>query len=322
MMFRAAVAFLALALPAFAQHGGSHAGSSGSRGFSGNAGFSSHPAFSQPAFSRPAFSQSPNFARPAQPARYGPSYGPQYRPMPNAGYPAASPAGIRSPYTGNRYIGSRYNGSTYNGNRQSAARAPYNSSAAGLSRGPDTNHDRDRFDARRRQFQNWYANTYPYWSGYPYLLNPNLYNLGLYDWSDSDDSAPANYESDSSQPGGYVPGSYESDQAPESYLSDSYLSDQNGPALDYPPYPNQAYAAPNQIASAAPPSPAQPLTVIFKSGRSPIEIQNYMMTAKVLTDLDSEHYEQIPLNEINLAATQNFNKVAGVDFQVPIASRD
>jgi hypothetical protein len=53
-----------------------------------------------------------------------------------------------------------------------------------------------------------------------------------------------------------------------------------------------------------------------------MEIQNYLMTAKVLTDLDSEHYEQIPLNEINLAATQNFNKVAGVDFQVPTASRD
>jgi hypothetical protein len=57
-----------------------------------------------------------------------------------------------------------------------------------------------------------------------------------------------------------------------------------------------------------------------------MEIQNYMMTAKILTDLDSEHYEQIPLDEINLAATQNFNKVAGVDFQVPVqaprASRD
>jgi len=237
--------------------------------------------------------------------------------MPIARYRPIGPVGPRSPYNGNRYIGSRYNRTTYNGNRLSAARAPYNPSAAGLSRSPDPNHDRDRFDTRRRQFQNWYANTYPYWSGYPYLLNPNFYNLGLYDWSDSDNSAPANYESDSSQPSGYVPGSYESDQAP-----DSYLSNQNGPALDYPPYPNQAYAAPNQIASAAAGAPAQPLTVIFKSGRSPMEIQNYMMTSRVLTDLDPEHYEQIPLDEINLAATQNFNKVAGVDFQVPNASRD
>jgi hypothetical protein len=62
--------------------------------------------------------------------------------------------------------------------------------------------------------------------------------------------------------------------------------------------------------------------VIFKSGRAPIEVRNYLMTAKVLTDLDSEHYEQIPLDQIDLAATQNFNRAAGVDFQVPAASRD
>jgi hypothetical protein len=297
MIFRAAVALLALALPAFAQHGGSHAGSIGSREFSGNAGFSSHPAFSQPSFSRPAFSQSSNFA---QPARYGPSYGPQYRAMPGAGYRAFGPASIRAPYIGSPYIGSRYNGTPY-GNRPATARAPYNPAAA-LSRGPDPYHDRDRFDARRRQFQSWYVNTYPYWSGYPYLLNPNVYNLGLYDWSDSDNSAYDNSQ----------PGSYESDQAP-----DSYLSDQNDSPPDYPPYPNQAYAAPNQIASAAATPPAQPLIVIFKSGRSPMEIQNYLITAKVLTDLDSAHYEQIPLEEINLAATQNFNKVAGVEFQIP-----
>jgi hypothetical protein len=299
MMFRAAVVLVVLALPAVAQHGGSHAGSIGNRGFAGSSGFSSHPAFSQPSFSRPAFSQSPNFSRPAQPARYGP----QYRPMPGARYRAIGPQNYstqRSPY-----VRAPYSGSPYNGYRLAAARAPYNPSAAGLSRGSD----RDRFDGRRRQFHNWYANTYPYWSGYPYLLNPNLYNLGLYDWSDSDNSASASYESDSSQTGSYEP-------------------DQNGSAPDYPPYPNQGYAAPNQIAQASvgAPAPAQPLTVFFKSSRSPMEIQNYMMTAKILTDLDSEHYEQIPLDEINLAATQNFNKVAGVDFQVPVqaprASRD
>ena len=66
----------------------------------------------------------------------------------------------------------------------------------------------------------------------------------------------------------------------------------------------------------------QSLTVIFKSGRAPIEVENYLMTAKVLTDLDSEHYEQIPLDQIDLAATQNFNKAAGVEFQVPGASRN
>jgi hypothetical protein len=308
MMFRAAVALLALALPAVAQHGGSHAGSSSSRGFSGNAGFSAHPAFSQPSFSRPAFSQSPNFARPAQLARYGPSYGPQSRPMPGAGYRTAGPASLRSPYNGNRYIGNRYNGALY-GNRLASARAPYNPAAASLSRRSDPNHARDRFDARRRQFQNWHVNTYPYWSGYPYLLNPNFYNLGLYDWSDSGNSVPDNSMSDQNS---LTPYPDQSSQYP----------DQD------PEYPAEAYYAPNQIASpaASAPTVTQPLTVFFKSGRNPIEIQNYLITAKALTDLDSQHYEQIPLDEINLAATQNFNKVAGVDFQIPgqapRASRD
>lgn len=178
-------------------------------------------------------------------------------------------------------------------------------------RNRNRNPGRDRFDARRRQFQNWYVSTYPYWSGYPYLIDPNAYNLGLYDWGDdSGDTA-----SGSSQPG---------NSEPNDYVPDSYLSDQNGVAPAYPPpypderppYPNQGYAVP------APAVSDQFLTVIFKNGRAPIEVENYLMTAKVLTDLDSEHYEQIPLDQIDLAATKRFNSFAGVDFQVPAAARD
>jgi hypothetical protein len=314
MMFRVAIAVIALAVPAFAQHGGGHAGSSGSRGFSGNAGFSSHPAFSQPSFSRPAFSQSPNFARPAQPAHYG-SY---YRPMHGAGFRTIGPqsylgrrnySGLRTPYNGTRFVAGR----------PSQARSPYDPTTAGVSR--SGNGDRNRFDAGRRQFQSWAVNTYPYRSGYgyPYLIDPNAFNLGLYDWSDSDNSAPGSYESDSSQPG-----SPESDQGPG-----SYASDQNGSVPPYlAPYPNQGHAPPvTQAGAAAPdvPTPAvsdRALTVIFKTSRAPIEVQNYLLTAKVLTDLDSQHYEQIPLDQVDLAATRRFNSFAGVDFQVPAASRD
>jgi hypothetical protein len=193
-----------------------------------------------------------------------------------------------------------------------AGRPSYDPRAAGIAR--SGNPDRDRFDARRRQFQNWYVNTYPNLLGYPYLLNPNFYNLGLYDWSDSDNSTPSSYE----------PDSYESDSSQPG----SYLSDQNDSAPDYPPYPNDGYYAPNQIAAAAAPAvptptlSARPLSVFFKSGRAPIEVQNYLLTAKVLTDLDSDHYEQIPMDQIDLAATKRFNNFAGVDFQVPVASRD
>jgi len=277
MMPRAAIVFLALALPAFAQHGGAHAGSIGGRGFSGSSGFSSHPAFSQPAFSR-----SPSFSRPVPPVRYGPA----------GGFRTYGQPGLRSPYYGNRFAAGRPS----NDPRVAEASRSFVSDRS-------RNQDRDRFDARRRQFRNWYTNTYPYWPGYPYLFDPNAYNLGLYDWSDADDTS-----SDTSQPGNYL-----TDQAPGGYPSD----DQNVPAPLYPPFPNQGYYAPAEQSAAAPAISGMPLTVIFKDGRAPIAVRNYLMTAKVLTDLDSEHYEQIPLDQIDLAATKRFNTFAGVDFQIP-----
>lgn len=281
MMFRAAFALLALAVPALAQHGGAHAGPIGSPGFSRAGGFSSHS----------AFSPSPGFARPAQQLRYGP--------MPRAGFRAIAPpnySSLRAPYNGNRYIGSRLTLA-----RPSLGRSSYDPRAAVPARG--FNQDRDRFDARRRQFRSWYVNSYPYWLGYPYLIDPNLYNLGLYDWGDSDDSAY-----DTSEPGGYGPG-----QAPG-----IDTSDQNGPAPLYPPYPAEAAnLQPAAVAPSEPTASEQPLTVIFKSGRAPIKVRNYMMTASVLTDLDSEHYEKIPLDQIDLAATRQLNTAAGVNFDLP-----
>jgi hypothetical protein len=47
-----------------------------------------------------------------------------------------------------------------------------------------------------------------------------------------------------------------------------------------------------------------------------------MMTARMLIDLDSQHYEQIPLDQIDLAATERANSAAGVVFRVPGATRD
>jgi len=258
MLFRAAVVLFALTVPAVAQHGGVRAGSIGHGGFSRSAGFSSRSGFSAPGA----------FARPAQPIRYAPLAG--------AGFRAP---GIRSPYNQTRFA---------------TVSRPYNPAATLVSRGSN----RDRFDARRRQFQNWYVYTYPNWAGYPYLINPNLYNLGLYDWSEPDDTAYANPQPSLDQP----------DQNPYP-----------------PPYPDSGYAyaaPPPQPAASAPLASEQPLTVVFKTGRTPIKVQNYMMTATVFTDLDPQHYEQIPLDQINLAATQLFNSAAGVDFQIPTTSRN
>ena len=47
-----------------------------------------------------------------------------------------------------------------------------------------------------------------------------------------------------------------------------------------------------------------------------------MMTAKVLTDLDAQHYEQIPLDQVDRVATQWANSAVGVDFKIPGAARN
>jgi hypothetical protein len=178
----------------------------------------------------------------------------------------------------------------YSGNRFLANRSSLYSRNAGLSRSSD--RERDPFRARRRSFENWYARTYPNWPGYgyPYVIDP-----GFYDWGDPDNSA----------------------------------YDQGGALPLYPaPYSDEGYGPPSQQpATAGSTSPStssleQFLTVIFKSDRAPVKVLNYMMTAKVLTDLDSQHYEQIPMDQIDLAATQRVNSAVGVEFQIPSASRD
>ncbi len=267
MNFRAALALIALVTPALAQRGGMHAGSIGNRGFAGHASFSAHAGFSRPG----------GFTRPAQSFRYGGS-GAGWREMGPPHY-----SNLRTPYNGHRFT---------------ADRLPDLSRNAGLSRTWDRGADQERFDARRRQFRNWYVNEYPLWLGYgyPYDLDP-----GFFAWGDSDDSA----------------------------FDQGGANDQGGAAPEYPaPYPNEIYGAPNQQpAAAAPitpfaPAPEQSLTLIFKDGRAPVKVQNYMMTASVLTDLDPQHYEQIPLDQIDLAATQRTNRATGVEFEVPGASRD
>jgi hypothetical protein len=175
----------------------------------------------------------------------------------------------------------------YNQNRLNAGLVPYRQAGASGSR----TAYRGPFDARRRSFENWYLSNYPAWLGYgyPYAIDP-----GFYDWGDSETAA---YDQ------GFVP--------------------------DYPPpYPDEGYGASPQQPAALPPNaasapvPNQPLTVIFKNGRAPAKMQNYMMTPKVLTDLDPLHYEQIPLDQVDVVATRWANGAAGVAFQVPGASRD
>jgi len=72
------------------------------------------------------------------------------------------------------------------------------------------------------------------------------------------------------------------------------------------------------------PSPApqseDAVMVVFKDRRPPLEVHNYALTPTTLYVLDQRRRD-IPVAEIDLAATQKVNRDAGIDFQFPVASR-
>jgi len=58
------------------------------------------------------------------------------------------------------------------------------------------------------------------------------------------------------------------------------------------------------------------ITLIFKDGRPAEHIHNYLLSRNTLTILDGRHRD-IPVNQLDLAATENANRGAGIDFHLP-----
>lgn len=184
----------------------------------------------------------------------------------------------------------------------SGFRAPYRVNGSPQFRPPyrQAFGDRSRGRDRRRGFGGLYGYVYPGWPGYypyPYVIDP-----GFYDWSDSGDS-------------GYGEGGPTSGYAPYTDYGDAYPETPQAPY--YAPQPYAQSPAPEYPGAASLGPAEEPLTLIFNNGRAPQKMQNYMMNSKALTDLDPQHYEQIPLDQIDVAATEQANRARGVDFQVP-----
>ena len=148
---------------------------------------------------------------------------------------------------------------------------------------------------------------YPYWPwygwGYPYLTSywPSY-------WNTSDDyaSQPASNYAASQYPE-YTPAPYEETE-PEQPSSTPWPYSRPAPS-----------AAPEASATPAPSSEA-PVTLVFKDGRPNQQIHNYLLTAGTLSVLD-QHRREIPVDQIDLAATANVNREAGVEFSLPAADR-
>ncbi|HWE83733.1 MAG TPA: hypothetical protein VG267_02230 [Terracidiphilus sp.] len=320
-----------LGIPAIAQHGGAHVGGGGhaaSGGFASHGGgFASHGG---------GFASHGGFAGAAP--RYGglaprsgglaPRYGGvaprvgNFRPQGYAprgylgpgrtGYaPRAGAPMYRAPYRGD----SRYRGDGYGrgGN--------------GYGHEGDRDHHRRRYD---RGFNGLnYGYGYPAYPWYPIDIDPWLLQS---DWdNDSGDSFD-----NSGQAGDYgnVPAPYQGYGEPD---TDQPGYGEPGPGYGAPP---QGYAAPQPYPQSAPeqyqpqstpgarrpytgiseaPVSQETVTLIFKDGRSPEKIHNYMLTSSTLTVLDAP-YRKIPVDQIDVAATQEANREADIRFQVPNAA--
>jgi hypothetical protein len=145
---------------------------------------------------------------------------------------------------------------------------------------------------RRRYFQPYHARLHfvaPVWTGWigpGFLGYPDITGYG-------DLAAPPNYA--------------------EPYESQPPDVSQPAPSNLYP-----ESVEPSRPSSALESEDA--VTLVFKDGRPPEQIHNYVLSRTTLYVRD-HHHRDIPLDQIDLAATQRLNHDAGVDFQLPEAPK-
>ena len=149
---------------------------------------------------------------------------------------------------------------------------------------------------------------FPGW-GAPYYLSAPDFD----DYDDDSSGQQSSYGYDQ-QPDA---GEQEPEQPMGPYPPAPYPGGPYAPA----PYPGPSYSAPSTEPHSRPaPAREQAVTLVFKDGRQPEQIHNYLMTANTLYVEDPRHRE-IPIDELDLAATAKLNREAGVNFELPGGSR-
>jgi hypothetical protein len=128
---------------------------------------------------------------------------------------------------------------------------------------------------------------YPGWIGPEYFDYPDDYGY--------DDGSSYTPDSGYAGNGGYV------------------QPDDQGPP---PPYEPPAEPAQPSAASAPAPENTEAITLVFRDGRASEQIHNYILSRTTLSVLDG-HHRDIPVDQLDLAATEKANRDAGVDFRLP-----
>jgi hypothetical protein len=160
------------------------------------------------------------------------------------------------------------------------------------------------YPGQGRRPYNWNGVGYrgPYfYAGYPGLLS---YGYGLpYGGGFGDDQDDA--QAAAPQQADY------SNQPPPDYGPPSPEVAANTPSPFRPTYQGQIEAAPVHLQPAT--------TLIFKDGRKPVEVHNYALTDRTLYALDGDSRREIPLSLLDVPATVEANRKAGIDFALPIS---
>jgi len=127
---------------------------------------------------------------------------------------------------------------------------------------------------------------------------------------------------------------------PYSFLNapfdDGYdLSNDDAPPIPYTaaaPGPGYGYTQPNEPANQPTAeitrpttrstdrpdaSPAATTTLIFKDGRTPETIRDYIATRSTVTVIDGPRHHDIPVADLDLPATTKANRDSGSGFQLP-----
>jgi hypothetical protein len=186
--------------------------------------------------------------------------------------------------------------------------------------------DGDRYRHRRPYHSLWWP-TYSYygypfiWPGFPTILDcddPDD-NLGCgYGYGGYGDNGYGNYGYENGPDnGGADNGNYGMLGADQGYDEQNLGSWPSTPPQYQQPAAGQPYSQSALSPSYAPPSSEDAVTLIFKDGRASEQIHNYVLTPTILYAGDIAHRQVIPLDQLDIPATEKVNQDNGVDFHVP-----
>jgi hypothetical protein len=157
-----------------------------------------------------------------------------------------------------------------------------------------------------------YRRNYPLvYAGYPWLI-PSGFGLAAgYGLSGEDEP------DEGSREGIYQPMPEQAGPPPMDYQQ---MAD-GAPSPFRPPYrpANEGQAAPLPAPAPEPARDQPATTLIFRDGRPPAQVRNYALTATTLYAFEGDSRKEIPLSLLNVPATVETNRAAGIDFALPVS---